>query len=159
MLYTFSNRSSLFSPSCHDVLPNEPPHDKTNKMTVHQTKTQISLDICPVWSESSLALNGLLRVQTFIMWTAKTLIRLDGCPGWSESLQGTQAILLVLSWGGSSYILANWHWPGIFMIQSTHCLFNLSAWVQYLYPNKCPSPINAFPHPPHPPPYIVGKRK
>ena len=32
----------------------EPRHDKTNKMTVRPVKTQISLDIHPVWSESSL---------------------------------------------------------------------------------------------------------
>ena len=32
----------------------EPCHDKTNKMTVHPTETQISLSICPGWSESSL---------------------------------------------------------------------------------------------------------
>ena len=32
----------------------ESSHDKTNKMTVHLAKTQISLGICPVWSESSL---------------------------------------------------------------------------------------------------------
>ena len=31
-----------------------PSHDKTNKMTVHQAKTQISLGIHPVWSKSSL---------------------------------------------------------------------------------------------------------
>ena len=30
---------------------NEPPRDKTNKMTVRPAKTQISLGICPVWSE------------------------------------------------------------------------------------------------------------
>ena len=33
---------------------NEPRHDKTNKMNVHPAKTQISLGIRPVWSESSL---------------------------------------------------------------------------------------------------------
>ena len=33
---------------------NEPQHDKTNKVTVRPAKTQISLGICPVWSESSL---------------------------------------------------------------------------------------------------------
>ena len=33
---------------------NEPPHDKTNKVTVRSAKTQISLGIHPVWSESSL---------------------------------------------------------------------------------------------------------
>ena len=34
---------------------NEPPHDKTNKMTVRPAKTQISLGIRQVWSESSLS--------------------------------------------------------------------------------------------------------
>ena len=29
-------------------------NDKTNKMIVRPAKTQISLGICPVWSESSL---------------------------------------------------------------------------------------------------------
>ena len=33
----------------------EPPHDKINKMTVRPAKTQISLGIHPVWSESSLS--------------------------------------------------------------------------------------------------------
>ena len=35
-------------------LPYEPRHDKTNKVTVRPAKTQISLGIHPVWSESSL---------------------------------------------------------------------------------------------------------
>ena len=38
----------------------EPPHDKTYKMGVCPAKTQISLDICPVWSESSLSTWGKL---------------------------------------------------------------------------------------------------
>ena len=33
----------------------EPRHDKTNKMSVRLAKTQISLGIRPVWSESSLS--------------------------------------------------------------------------------------------------------
>ena len=33
----------------------EPPRHKTNKMTLHPAKTQISLGIRPVWSESSLS--------------------------------------------------------------------------------------------------------
>ena len=41
-----------------NLLSNEPPHDKTNKMVVRLAKTQISLGIRPVWSESPLALNG-----------------------------------------------------------------------------------------------------
>ena len=34
---------------------NEPPHDKTNNVAVRPAKTQISLGIRPVWSESSLS--------------------------------------------------------------------------------------------------------
>ena len=33
----------------------EPRHDKTNKVSVRPAKTQISLGICPVWSESLLS--------------------------------------------------------------------------------------------------------
>ena len=35
--------------------PYEPRHDKTNKLSVRPAKTQISLGIRPVWSESSLS--------------------------------------------------------------------------------------------------------
>ena len=79
----------------------EPPHDKTNKMTVRPAKTQISLGIRPVWSESSLCAQWKLRTQAFFMRTAKTL---GGCPGWSESSLGAHVIWLVLSWGGSIII-------------------------------------------------------
>ena len=41
--------------------PNELPHDKTNNVDLRQAKTQISLGIHPVWSESSLC----------IQWVAK----------------------------------------------------------------------------------------
>ena len=44
-----SNLWHLFEPW------NEPRHDKTNKMAVRPSKTQISLGIRPVWSESSLS--------------------------------------------------------------------------------------------------------
>ena len=33
-----------------DMRLNEPRHDKTNRMAVRPAKTQISLDIRPVWS-------------------------------------------------------------------------------------------------------------
>ena len=39
----------------------QPPHDKTNKMTMHTTKTQISLGIRPVWSESSLCTQWIAK--------------------------------------------------------------------------------------------------
>ena len=37
------------------LIKDEPPHGKTNKVTVRPEKTQISLGIRPVWSESSLS--------------------------------------------------------------------------------------------------------
>ena len=40
---------------------NEPRHDKTNKMSLRPAKTQISLGIHPVWSESSLSAWRKLR--------------------------------------------------------------------------------------------------
>ena len=49
----------VFRISCPKSFPmsltNEPPHDKTNSMAVCPMKTQISLGIRPVWSESSLS--------------------------------------------------------------------------------------------------------
>ena len=64
----------------------EPHHEETNKMTVRPAKTQISLGIRPVWSESLLCAQCVAEDPNFFMGTAKTLIRLGGCPGWSESL-------------------------------------------------------------------------
>ena len=49
----FAEKSSLI---CHKPKNKyELPHDKTNKMSVRPAKTQISLGIRPVWSESSLS--------------------------------------------------------------------------------------------------------
>ena len=86
------------SPKWAGRMTNEPLHDKTNKMTVHSVKTQISLGIRPVWSvftERSIGSRG----PNVSSCRQRRLIRLGGCPGWSESLLGTHAILLVLSWG------------------------------------------------------------
>ena len=44
----------------------EPPHDKTNKMTVRPAKAQISLGICPVRSESSLCAQWIAKDPSFL---------------------------------------------------------------------------------------------
>ena len=49
-----------------DIATNEPPHDKTNKMTVRPAKTQISLGVCPVWSESSLCTQMVAEDPSFL---------------------------------------------------------------------------------------------
>ena len=44
----------------------KPPYDKTNKMTVRPAKTQISLGIRPVWSESSLCAQWVAKDPSFL---------------------------------------------------------------------------------------------
>ena len=63
----------LYDPVCHNALHTnpitlnfEPPHDKTNKMTVRPAKTQISLGIRPVWSESSLCAQRVAKDPSFL---------------------------------------------------------------------------------------------
>ena len=63
-------------------------------MTVRPAKTQISLGIRPVWSESSLSAWRNLECLSTQWAQAKTLIRLGGCPGWSESSVGAHSFCL-----------------------------------------------------------------
>ena len=106
------DRNPCYNKAIHVLRNYEPPHDKTNKMTVRPAKTQISLDIRPVWSESSLCVQLVAKDPSFLHADSEDsdqtgrmprliLIRLGRCPGWSESSLGAHAILLVLSWGGS----------------------------------------------------------
>ena len=44
----------------------EPRHDKTNKMSVRPAKTQISLGIRPIWSESSLCAQWVAKDPSFL---------------------------------------------------------------------------------------------
>ena len=64
-----------------------PPHDKTNKMTVRQAKTQISLGIQSLRCPHEESLGPYLPIERI----ANTLIRLGGCPSWSESALGAQS--------------------------------------------------------------------
>ena len=44
----------------------EPPRDKTNKVSVRRAKTQISMGIRPVWSESSLCTQWVAKDPSFL---------------------------------------------------------------------------------------------
>ena len=72
----------------------EPRHDKTNKVTVRPAKTQISLGIRPVWSESSLCAQWVAKDPSFPHADSKD-------PGLMPRLiwvfTGRTLILLVLS--------------------------------------------------------------
>ena len=62
----------------------EPAHDKTYKIW-HVRPEKIRSVWESAQSDQSIrySLDGQLRTQAFVMWTAKTLIRLGGRPGWS----------------------------------------------------------------------------
>ena len=79
----------------------EPPREKTNKMAVCPAKTQISLGIRPVWSESSLSAwrkFGSLATR----WEHSEDSDQSGrMPRLIRVLAWRTDILLVLSWGGS----------------------------------------------------------
>ena len=84
------------------VILSEPRHDKTNKMTVRPAKTQISLGIHPVWSESSLS-----AWRTFGSLATHWALSQDfDQTGWMSRLiwvfAGRTVTLLVLSCCGSS---------------------------------------------------------
>ena len=80
---------------------------KPTKWHVHPAKTQISLGIRPVWSDSSLSawrkLGSLAIGSIAIERTAKTLIRLGPRLIWVFA--GRTLILLVLSCRGSIFMI------------------------------------------------------
>ena len=78
----------------------EPPHVKTNNVAVRPAKTQISLGIRPVWSESSLCAQWVAKDTSFLHADS------EDWSDWADaqadlSLHWRTATLLVLSWGGS----------------------------------------------------------
>ena len=68
---------------------------------VHPAKTQISLGIRPVWSESSLCAHWVAKDPMFLHANSEDSDQTGRMPGWSESSLGTQVILLVLSCASS----------------------------------------------------------
>ena len=67
IIYSVHNSAAQMNCSPQFCMPSyEPPHDKTNKMTVRPAKTQISLGICPVWSEPSLCAQWVAKDPSFL---------------------------------------------------------------------------------------------
>ena len=79
----------------------EPPRDKTNKMTVCPAKTQISLGIRPVWSESSLCTQWVAKDQSFLHADSEDSDQTGRMPRLIWVFAGRTTTLLVLSWGSS----------------------------------------------------------
>ena len=79
----------------------EPRHDKTNKVAVHPAKTQISLGIRPVWSESSLCAQWAAKDPRFLHADSEDSDQTGRMSRLIWVFAGRTATLLVLSWGGS----------------------------------------------------------
>ena len=60
------NREILYSFLCCCSCLFERPHDKTKKLIVRPAKTQISLGIRPIWSESSLCARWVAKDPSFL---------------------------------------------------------------------------------------------
>ena len=83
----------------------EPPRDKTDKMTVRPAKTQISLGIRPVWSESLLSAQWVAKDPSFLHAESEDSDQTGRMPRLIWVFAGCTTTLLVLSRGGSYYVL------------------------------------------------------
>ena len=79
----------------------EPQHDKTNKMTAHPAKTQISLGFRPVWSESSLSAQLVAKDPSFLPADSEDADQTGRMPRLIWVFAGRTVTLLVLSCRGS----------------------------------------------------------
>ena len=81
---------------------NEPRHDKTNKVTVRPVKTQISLGIRPVWSDTSLCTQWIAKDPSFLHADNEDSDQTGRMPRLIWVFAGRTATLLVLSCRGSN---------------------------------------------------------
>ena len=130
---------------------NEPPRDKTNNVAVHPAKTQISLGICPVWSESSLCAQWVVKDPSFLHADSEDSDQTGRMPKLIWVFAGHTLTLLVLSQGGSNDVSCPNHfgtlligfayshsmmtlfgeeragWLTVFDLNSTHALISAPA--------------------------------
>ena len=76
------------------------------KWHVRPAKTRINLGIRPVWSESSLPTWRKLRSLAIIRAHSKAADQTGRMPRLIWVFAGAKVILLVLSWGGSLYLVS-----------------------------------------------------
>ena len=85
--------------------PTEPPHDKTNKMTLRPVKTQINLASTQS-DQSSLCAQWVAKDPTFLHADSKDSDQTGQMPRLIWVFAEHTVILLVLSWGGSTQNLS-----------------------------------------------------
>ena len=79
----------------------EPRHDKTNNVAVRPAKTQISLGIRPVWSESSLCAQWVAKGPSFLHVDSEDSDQTGRMPRLIWVFAGRTLTLFVLSCRGS----------------------------------------------------------
>ena len=98
----------------------------TTKWHVRPAKTQMSLGIRPVWSESSLS-----------AWRKLSSLATQWAPNedWSDwaDAESSLSILLVLSWGGSNHKKVSRWSHAMFLLISTFFWHYYPAWVTQSY--------------------------
>ena len=77
-------------------------------MSVRPAKTQISLGIRPVWSDSSLCAHWVARYPSFLHADSEDSDQTGRLPRLIWVFARCTLILLVLSWGGSNVFMENW---------------------------------------------------
>ena len=92
----------LFNTWIHYCVLYEPRHDKTNKVSVRPAKTQISLGIRPVWSESSLCAQWVAKDPRFLHADSEDSDQTGRMPRLIWVFAGRTLTLLVLSCRGSN---------------------------------------------------------
>ena len=85
-----------------NLMWNEPPRDKTNNVALHPVKTQISLGIRPVWSESSLCAQWTAKGPSFLHADSEDSDQTGRMPRLIWVFAGRTLTLLVLSRGDSN---------------------------------------------------------
>ena len=78
---------------------------QNQQMTVHPAKTQISLGICPVWSESSLCAQWVAKDPSILHADSEDSDQTGQMPRLIWVFAGRTTTLLVLSWG---YVQKMW---------------------------------------------------
>ena len=84
---------------------NEPWHGKTNKISVHSAKTQIRLDIHPVWSESLLCRQWVAKDPRFLHADSEVSDQTGQMPRLIWVFAAHTLILLVLSCRSSNIFI------------------------------------------------------
>ena len=108
---------------------------KPTKWHVHPVKTQISLGIRPVWSESSLCAQWVAMDPSFLHADSEDSDQTGRMPRLIWVFAGHTVILLVLSWGGSNQ---KWvFWPlSSSPKERTFWVLNKIVSVKLLFKNK-----------------------